>query len=179
MAFILPELVGLARLKFNVVSSEDLPFSISSSYEFANGFDVVRVEGASDGANPIFIDTRNKDLSVVIFLTNPVSPGVASPSNQGGIKATFNVVGVGRPASSSIDLFTVAQELFPSLFLADLSGSVQWQYGDYGLAGTPYAKVDPMKALRFTLFPGTPPFRWPSEFRIDVSVFENPMTVYR
>ena len=67
------------------------------------------------------------------------------------------------------------------------TGIIAWQYGDYTLAGagaplslpsTPYANVDPQKALRFV----APIFaEEPSEFTqyVDVSVFKNPMTLYK
>lgn len=67
------------------------------------------------------------------------------------------------------------------------TGFIAWQYGDYTLAGTgaplsfpstPYANVDPQKAIRFIA-----PIRGEemSQFTlyVDVSVFKNPMTLYK
>lgn len=165
MAFIQPEIVALARIKIFI----DIDKTLRAVYEFSNGFDAVEVPGALPGSPPIFIDDRTGDNEYVVFLSVPVEVG--SPPSQAGIKANFSNVAV----SSTSDPYPV-QTL--------LSGDILWQYGDYSLAGTvfpalprtPYAKVDPQKALRFKFdFPSIPE----SGRTVDVSVFKNPMTLYR
>ena len=159
MALIAPELIALARIKIDISGRTPV-----ANYEYSNGFDAVEVKGAVPGAAPILIDNDG----VVIFLSDPNQPGnpaspPLSPASQGGIKAIFSVVGVSTPTN---DLPIAA---------LPYSGLVRFQYGDYSLGATPYANVDPMKALRFqgAVVEG------PTVFYVDVSVFKNPMTFYK
>lgn len=168
MAFINPELVALARVKINFISG-----SIDScSYEYSNGLEAVEVPGSLAGSPPIFIDTRPGAEGIVLFLTDPVQPGnPGAPPSQAGIKATFDNVSVSSPTNP------LPVQTMPNAFIF-------WQYGDYTLAGatspvlasTPYAGVNPMKALRFR-----PQAFAENDFslQIDVSVFKNPMTLYK
>ena len=162
MALINPEIVGLARIKITIDYSGPTP-TISSTYVFSNGFDAVSVEGAKDGASPIFVDLRGSNPGFVIFLTDAVQPG--STMNESGIKATFNVVQISTPLDP-----------FPMVGLSPYTGAPRCQYGDYSLAGTLYANVDPQKALRFD-FDG--PFVDITEIFVDVAVFHNPVTLYK
>lgn len=161
MALINPELIALARIKIEDI---DARYPICT-YDFANGFDVVEVKGALPGAPSILVD----DDGIVIFLSEPNQPGSPSslPSSlpsQGGIKAVFSIVGISTPS----DPLPISSSLI-------FSGNVLFQYGDYSLGATPYANVDPMKALRFAPSPGRPGLvRY-----VDVSVFRNPMTIYK
>lgn len=160
MALINPELIALARIK---VDQAALPFPLCT-YEFSNGFDAVEVKGAAPGAAPILSDANG----AVIFLSEPNQVGnpASLPStlpSQGGIKAVFNIVGISTP-SDALPITTLVN-----------SGDIRYQYGDYSLGATPYANVDPMKALRFlpTFNEGSP------IYYVDVSVFRNPMTIYK
>ena len=169
MALINPELIALARLKL-VYETGKL---VSSSYEYSNGFEAVEVPGALPGSPPLFIDDRYYPSGeVVLFLSDPAQPGNAgTPPSQAGIKAVFSNVAVSTP-SSPVPLGTT-----PNAFLF-------WQYGDYSLTGTAappapstvYAGVNPMKALRLR-----PQVFAENDFSIfiDVSVFKNPMTLYK
>lgn len=169
MALINPELIALARL--NVVSDLELK-SFKVSYEYSNGFDSIRVKGAGRRTPPIFVDDRPNvgDVAVVIFLTEPTQPGVVL--NQGGIKATFDVVNVASPSDPSPLVFGISEPF---------SGVIGWQYADYSLSGvpslgipsSPYAKVNPQKALRFA------PYLAEVAYKIDVSVFRNVGTLYK
>lgn len=175
MAVINPQLIALARvqLQLEFVGEDEV---LNASYVFSNGFDAVRVTGAKEWAPPIFVDNRvARGRTLVLFLSEPVQPGTASSPSEGGVKAIFEVVSVSTPINP-----------LPVSTSINLAGSLAWQYGDYSLAGngaplvlpsTPYAKVDPMKALRFAApklgrLPGESVF-------VDVSVFQNPMTNYR
>lgn len=162
MALINPEIIGLARLKVTTKSGEG-PILDTVTYDFANGFDVVEVSGALPGAPVIYVPSGSSQF--VLFLSNPQQPGTAAaaPStlpNQGGVKATFNIVKVSTPADP-----------IPSGTSASI---VDWQYGDYSLAA-PYAKVNAQKALRVFLLLD----KSGETFYIDVSVFSNPMTLYK
>ena len=167
MALINPELIALARIKVTATTG-DTPGTgtvTEAVYDYSNGFDAVSVKGALEGANPIIIDGHE----IVLFLADPQQPGTAlnpptTLPSQGGVKATFSIVKVSTATDPS-----------PTSVPNGLTIK-QWQYGDYALSA-PYAKVDPQKALRVIFyFPATL-----SEvvFYMDVSVFKNPMTLYK
>ena len=135
------------------------PLSHTASYEFSNGFDAIEVQGAP-GAPPIYFDTSSLPGRYVIFLSNPNEIGNSSIPSEGGIKAIFNVVAVSTPSNPRPLPFT------------NPSGFVYYQYGNYNLGTTPYKNVNPQKVLAFA-----------GKFRagalVDVSVFKNPMALYK
>lgn len=164
MALINPELIGLARIKI-VTGGVDTPVIASATYDYANGFDVSEVAGALPGAPVIRVAANGTDFD--IFLSNPQQPGtaLAAPAtlpSHGGVKATFNIVRVSTPTDPS-----------PSGVNANTK-IVDWQYGDYALVA-PYAKVNPQKAIKVFTKVG----KNDETYYIDVSVFSNPMTLYK
>lgn len=167
MALINPELIALARIKFVVKSDGQIDLSPANypSYDFSNGFDAVEVAGALPGALPIIatLDTLEIFLSVPQEPGNPRSLPSTLPS-QAGVKATFDIVRV----STATDPSPVG--------LGGNSVVFDWQYGDYALSGL-YANVNPQKALKafLLLTEGDQPIT----AYVDVSVFKNPMTLYK
>ena len=169
MSLINSELIAIGRINLDYQGSTIL----AASYDFSDGFDAVEVDGAQPGAAPIFVDGRANALGgVVLFLTDPTQPGTSGATpNQGGLKATFSIVSVSTPSD-------------PLPVQSAANSYINWQYGDYTLAGTtspalattPYAKVDPQKALRVK-----PQVFAEGRFsiKVDVSVFRNPVTLYK
>jgi hypothetical protein len=161
MAFVNPEILALGRVSFVFTDGT----ITDATYEFSNGFDAVEVPGALPGASPIFVDTRYLNPNpIVLFLSEPAQPGNAAPgTSQAGIKATFDIVTVSTP-TDPLPIYN-----FPF-------NIVNWQYGDYSLAGTAYEGVNPQKGLRFNIYPF---FEGAVSLKVDVSVLKNPMTLYK
>ena len=158
MALINPEIVGLAR----VVTAAS-----TASYEFVNGFEAGTPTGAQPGAAAI--DTSTPGV-YILFLDEPVDPGTpvttspAAAANQGGIKASIDLVQVSTPTTTAPTLQSDVE--------------LRWYYGQYSLPA-PYAGVNPEKAIVVKAYNAgaTTPFTEPVTF--DVVVFKNPTTIYK
>lgn len=167
MALITPELVAMARVQVTF-DPEALGGVVAASYEFSNGFESVSVHGNP----PIFIENRSPiEGQLAMFLSEPVYPGEKSAHREAGIKAEISLVSISTPENP-------LPPLRPG-------GTPACQYGDYSLAGTgapynlpstPYAKVDPLKVIRVAANLGAETRK---VFYLDVSVFRNPMTIFK
>lgn len=165
MALINPEIVGLARVNVTVPVA---PAVATASYEFVNGFEAGTPTGALPGAAAISVDATTG--TYILFLDEPVDPGtpvVVSPptaANQGGIKASIDLVQVSTPT-------TTAPTLQPTVEL-------RWYYGAYGLAA-PYVGVNPEKAIVVKAFNAGDDTAFTGAIKFDVVVFKNPTTIYK
>lgn len=159
MALINPEIVGLAR----VVTA-----GTSASYQFVNGFEAGTPTGALPGAAAISADGATG--TYILFLDEPVDPGTpvtvspAVAANQGGIKASIDLVKVSTPTTTSPTLQPTVE--------------LRWYYGAYGLAA-PYAGVNPEKAIVVKAYAAGTTDAYTNPVTFDVVVFKNPTTIYK
>lgn len=168
MALINPEIIGLARVTVTASTT-----AATGSYDFSNNFETGAPTGALAGAQPIYVPTPGE---YVLFLDDavdpgkPVTTGPASPANQGGIKASIDVVAVATAANTLSIGGTVA---------ANALVEARWYYGDYALPAPTYTGVNPEKALHVNLYVAgsTAPYTGSAQF--DVVVFRNPLTIYK
>lgn len=162
MALINPEIVGLARVVSTTTTS-----GLTASYQFVNGFEAGTPTGALSGAAAIDASTAG---TYVLFLDEPVDPGTPvstspnAPANQGGIKASIDLVQVSTPTDST-----------PSL---QPGVELRWYYGAYGLAA-PYAGVNPEKAIVVKAYVAGSTAAYTDPVVFDVVVFKNPTTIYK
>lgn len=159
MAIINPEFLAMARVQVG---------QLDASYLFSNGFDSTEVKGASMGAPVI---ARASASAVVLFLTEPTSPGKINGvnSSEAGIKARVDIVGISTP-SSPVPLVSPTVE-------------ARWFYGDYAPSALlplgNYDNVDPQKMIvvDFFQYGSLDHNTGPKVF--DIAVFRNPMTRYK
>lgn len=149
-----PQLIGLARVSY----AEKV-----ASYEFADGFDSDKLDGAS---NVPVIYTPSTGV-FVLFLDNPEDPG--SSGTQGGIKARVDAVSVAT-ASNTATIGNLAQ--------ASARVEMRWYYGDYALPAS-YAGVNPKKAIVVYAFDVTNNYEpYNASLKFDIAVFRDPMTKF-
>ena len=168
MALINPEIVGLARVS---VAADSLSGLATGSYEFVNGFEAGTPTGAQPGSPAILQKGGAGSGTFVLYLDEPVDPGkpvtttpVASPANQGGIKAVLDLVQVSTPTNS-------VPTLQPEYEL-------RWYYGDYD-PSLQYTNVNPEKAIVVAVYDSTGEIASTASVTFDVVVFKNPTTIYK
>lgn len=158
MPIINPEVLALAR-----ISSPNEDGVFKPIYQFSNGFDAVKVDGAPN--QPVIYVPNPSIGTFVVFLSNPEDAG--NPTTQGGIKARVDVVRVSS-----------AENPAPSL-LAVRNQKALWYYGDFNLPSA-YAGVDPKKAIVIETFRRTAGNWVPNTLPIvvDIAVFRDPVTKF-
>jgi hypothetical protein len=154
-----PQLLGLARV--NVLSPDGVA---TATYDFADGFDSDRLDGAPSSPT-IYVPTAG---TYVLFLDNPEAAG--APTNQGGIKARVDAVAVATATNTA----TIG-----SLIQTAARIEMRWYYGDYVLP-TAYAGVDPRKAIVVRAFQVQAGTATPyiGSLKFDIAVFRDPMTKF-
>ena len=159
MALINPEIVGLAR----VVTAAS-----TASYQFVNGFEAGTPTGAQPGAAAISVNAATG--TYILFLDEPVDPGTpvttspAAAANQGGIKASIDLVQVSTPTTTAPTLQSDVE--------------LRWYYGQYSLPA-PYAGVNPEKAIVVKAYIAGGSTAYTDPVTFDVVVFKNPTTIYK
>lgn len=151
-----PQIIGLARV--NVVSAEGVPTSLT--YDFADGFDSDRIDGAPNA--PVIASLGQGKYA--LFLDNPEAPG--SASTQGGLKARVDAVAVATATNTA----TIGADLLAISLI-----EMRWYYGDYVLPA-PYTAVDPQKAIVVGAFLNGSPYL--NSLKFDIAVFRDPVTKF-
>lgn len=153
-----PQLIGLARV--NIVAPDGVV--LSATYDFADGFDSDKLDGAPS-APTIYVPAAG---TYVLFLDNPEAPGEAG--TQGGIKARVDPVAVATASNTA----TIA-----ALAAVTAQVELRWYYGNYVLP-VAYAGVNPQKAIVVRSFVSGLTNPYTGSLKFDISVFRDPMTKF-